>query len=208
MKKVSAFLLFLIALFAISGLAAASDAAYRHATQVTDVTKPYEAEEWIISPDEEGQDDQTVGNVPECDMSGIIACNDADFLRVDILLNHGITYKWAVWYSLKLEYADMSEYFTYYSDTRELVYEKEKEGKIVETKVLTADNSADWAGITSSGETEDSDVYFIIKKTEHIGGAKGDKYFVTCRFMSGYFAADEKSEIGDETGAVDLEFIY
>lgn len=200
--------LIVILLLSLSNLALASGAPYRYATKVDDTYKPYEPDGWVISPDEEDKGDQTVSNAAECDIRGVISCYDEDYLRIDILLNNPISFKWDVFYAVKLEYTDMNEYFTYYPADKELVYEKEKNGKIVETKTLTKNNSDDVAGVTNSDEADNSDVYFILNKVNHVNGKKGDTYFLTCKFLSGYITGDNKQKTADTTSEVDLEFGY
>ena len=65
----------------------------------------------------------------------------------------------------------MNEYYTYYVDSEELVYEKEKNGKITQRKTLTKKNSKDIAGVTDSNDLDNADVYFIINK-KTISGAR------------------------------------
>ena len=85
-----------------------------------DVFKPYTPDEWIVSDTEEARGDQTTDQVLETDIKGVIACYDRDYLRVDILLNNSVTYKWQVFYAIKFEYTDLIEYYTYYPDTEEM----------------------------------------------------------------------------------------
>lgn len=198
-----------ICIFATSaGIIQAEDLPRPYATEVTDVFEPYTAEEWIVSPEDESTGDEKVDNAPECDISGVIACYDGDYLRFDILLNSGISYDWAVWYAVKLVYDDMTEYFTYFTDTEKLVYEKVVNGEIVKSKVLAKNDSDDFAGVVDSGDGQDDDVYFIINKAEHIGGEKGNLYFIPCSFLSGYVDADNKLHIADETMPVEMLFTY
>jgi hypothetical protein len=208
MKKGLALLLILVCLLAVAGIVNASDTPRRNATQVDDVYEPYTADEWIVSPDEESSGDQDAENAIETDIKGVIACYDDDYLRVDILLNNSISFDWATFYAIKFEYDDMNEYYTYYTDTKKLVYEKEKGNKIVKTKTLVAADSDDTAGVSDSGEEKDDDVYFIINKKDHIGGEKGKRYFLTCYFYSGYLTSSDKIHIADKTIPVDLEFEY
>ena len=208
MKKSLIFVFILVALISTSIMVNASGAPRRSSTSVTDVFEPYTPEEMIVSTDEEPIKDQAVKNAPECDISSVISCYDNDYLRVDILLNKSISFKWDILYAIKLEYDDMNEYFIYYTDSQKLVYEVEKNGMITKTKTLTADNSKDTAGVTNSGKMKNSDVYFIIEKKAHIDGESGKKYYLTCKFLSGFIDKKGKIQIADETIPVDLEFIY
>ncbi len=96
----------------------------------------------------------------------------------------------------------------YYTATKELVYKEEIAGKITKTKTLTRDNSYDAAGVTSSGDKENSDVYFILNKRDHIAGEKGKKYYLVCTFLSGYISNDAKEKTADQTIPVELDFTY
>ncbi|MFH1198110.1 MAG: hypothetical protein V1720_20580 [bacterium] len=180
----------------------------RNSTPVNDVSKPYTANEWIISPDEESIGDEDAGQAIECDIKGVISCYDNDYLRVDILLNNSISFEWKTLYAIKLEYDNMSEYYTYYTETKKMVYEKEENGEITKTTVLSMDDSKDVAGVSDSGEDLNSDVYFIINKEAHIGGEKGNRYFLTCKFFSGYLTTSDELHIADETKFIELEFEY
>ena len=211
MKKILTLVLVLTCLLATSGMVLASsksDPPRRDATEVDDVFEPYTADDWIVSPDEESTGDEDVNNAEECDIRGVIACYDDDYIRVDILLENSITYDWAVWYAIKLEYEGMNEYYTYYTDTEKLVYEKEKGGKIVKTKTLAKADSNDVAGVSDSGDGENDDVYFIINKEDHIGGDEGKRYFLTCEFLSGYLSKTDKIVVADETIPVEMEFEF
>jgi hypothetical protein len=208
MKRIFGGLLIVVLLVPTLFLVNASGAPRRDATQVDDVFKPYTADDWVVSPDEEPTGDQTTENAVECDIRGVIACYDDDYLRVDILLENGVTFDWDVWYAIKLEYDDMNEYYTYYSDSKKLIYEKEKNGKIVKTVNLTSNKSDDTAGITDSEGVKNSDVYFIINKKDHIGGEKGKRYYLTCDFMSGYVSKQDKLKVADDTITVDMYFEF
>lgn len=139
---------------------------------------------------------------------GVIACYDNDYLRIDILLNNSITFDWKTLYAVKIEYGDTNEYFTYYTDSEKLVYEKEENGKIVKTKTLAKADSNDVAGVTDSGEQENDVIYFIINKEDHIGGEKGKRYYLTCSFFSGYVTKSDEIKIADKTISVEMEFKY
>lgn len=178
----------------------------RDATKVTDVFEPYTADEWIVSPDEEPAGDQEVDNAPECDIKGVIACYDKDYLRVDILLKNSITFKWDLCYRIKVEYDTLVEYFTYYTASKKFVYDKERDGKIVTTKTLTKDNSKDSAGVTNSGDGKNDDIYFIMNKNDHIGGKKGERYYLTTYFSACYIDKKGKLNVADETIPVKVEF--
>src|SRR4030042_4058376 len=199
MKKITTLLLVLICFSAAVNIIYADDPPRRNATKVDDVFSPYTADEWIVSPEEEPTEDEDVSNAAECDIYGVIACYDDEYLRVDIILNNSISYDWLTVYAIKLEYSSMSEYYTYHTDSDELIYEKEKKGKITETKVLTEEESNDFAGVSGSGYEEDDDVYFIISKKNHISGEKGNRYYLTCRFYSGFINNDDELNIADQT---------
>ncbi len=186
----------------------AEDAQQRIAMEVDDVFEPYDADEWVIGPDEEEIDDQVAADLPETDIYGVIACYDEDYLRVDILLNSAVTFETSTFFCVKFEYEGMNEYYTYYVDSEKLIFEKEKGGRIVENKVLSSKDGNDLAGVTDSADLENADVYFIINKESHIGGTKGKKYFLTCTFYSGYITTEDKLQISDETIDVDLQFTY
>lgn len=181
----------------------------RSTTVVDDVFEPYTADEWIVAPDdEEPADDQETGDYPACDIYAIISCCDDTYLRIDILTNYVIDPGDPLFYAIRVEYDTMNEYYTWYTDTEKLVYEKEKGGKIVQTKVLARDDSDDLAGITDAPDLDDADVYFIINKEDHIGGVKGTQYYLTCSFYSGYVVDGKKLVIADETIPVDLKFTF
>jgi hypothetical protein len=199
------FLLFFILPFSYVN---ASGAAHRNATEVDDVFKPYTADEWIVSPAEEPTKDQKVNNAPECDISGVIACYDNDYLRIDILLHNEIFFNLDTLYSVKVEYESMNEYYTYYPASDKLVYEKEENGKITERRTLTKNNSRDVAGVSDSSNLKNADVYFIINKEDHIGGDKGNRYYLTCTFFSGFISNSGDFNIADDTMVADVEFEY
>jgi hypothetical protein len=201
-------LLTVVFFFAITDTSNAGGNPRRNATSVDDVSQPYTAGEWIVSPDEESIGDEDAGNAVECDIKAVIACYDYDYLRVDILLNNPISFEWKTLYAIKLEYDVMNEYYTYYTETKKLIYEKEVNGEITKTTVLSMDDSKDIAGVSSSGDAENSDVYFIINKAAHIGGEKGNRYFLTCKFFSGYLTTEDELHIADETKFIELEFEY
>lgn len=183
-----------------------SDRPYRNATAVNDVNEPYTADDWIISPDEEPAGDELVSNAPECDIKGVIACYDQDFLRLDILLNHSVTYDFVVWYAVEFEYEDMNEYYTYYPLSKTLIYEKEVDGKITETTELSKTKTDDWAGVTDSSDQKNDDIYIIISKESHMSGNKGKHYFLTTYVMAGYVDKKDKMKVADDTIKVDLDF--
>ncbi len=176
----------------------------RNSKEVTDVSRPYKAD-WIVSPEEESEGDHKVSNAPECDIKGVLSCYDKDKLRVDILLYKPISYNFKVWYAIKFEYSDMTEYYTYYPVSCDLVYEKEIDGEIVDTQSLKEDE-VDYAGVTDSGGEKNTDVYIIIDKDKHIAGDKGKKYFLTTTFYSGFLDEKDKMYIADETLDVNLYF--
>lgn len=198
----------LFTLFTILTINVYSQNARRNSTSVDDVYNPYTADEWIISPNEEpyGSDDEY--DIAECDIYGIISCYDENYLRVDVLLNNSISYDWKTVYAIKLEYEGLNEYYTYHTDEKQLIYEKEVDGKIVKTEKITTENGKDLAGISNSGDKDDSDIYFIINKRKHIGGEKGKRYYLTCVFFSGYMSVDDELVIADQTIPVELEFEF
>lgn len=208
MRKFLTIILFLACLTTAAETVFAADPPRRNATNVDDVFQPYTAKEWIVSPDEEPLEDQSVTNAHECDIYAVIACNDPDYLRVDILLENEISFKWDIFYAVKFEYTTMNEFYTYFVDSEKLIYEKEQNGKIVQTKILTEENSRDKAGLTESGDLKNSDIYFIIDKKAHINGEIGKRYFLTCTFYSGYINENGQLRIADETIKVNLEFEY
>jgi len=226
MKKILALLLVLVCLVTLTSMVCAADnsvysdnrdnsdnnsnseTSHRNATKVDDVFKPYTAD-WIVSPEEDPVSKNT-GDVAEADIKGVIACYDNDHLRVDILLNNSISFKWATFYAIKFEYDDINEYYTYYTDTQKLIYKQEKDNKIVKTKTydMNTSGSKDTAGVSDSGDKKDADVFFIINKTDHIGGEKGKRYFLTSHFYSGYLTKKNDIYIADETQPTELEFEY
>lgn len=205
MKKLGFLLLPLLLLLYVPAVFGAEELPYRYATEVNDVTKPYSADEWIISPDDEPVGDQEVSNAPECDIQGVIACYDKEYLRIDILLSNPISYDFVVWYAVKFEYQDMSEYYTYYPLTKTLIYEKEVDGVVVDTQELSKVETQDWAGVTGSSQ-DNADVYIIINKDSHMSGDIGKKYFLTTYVMAGYIDNQDKMQLADETIRVDMAF--
>lgn len=178
----------------------------RYALKVADVVEAYDPD-WIVSPYEEPKGDHSVSNAPECDIRGVIACYDSNQLRVDILLHNPVKRKVEVWYAVKFEYADnLNEYFTYYPGDNTFIYEKEKNGEIVSKKTLDVSNDSDFAGVTSSGGVNDTDIYIIIDKDEHIGGSRGKQYYLTTTFYSGYIDKKDTMQVADKTIPVDLYF--
>jgi hypothetical protein len=208
MKKILILVLVLVCFLAITGLVDASGAPRRNSTKVDDVFKPYSADGWIISPDDEPINDQQVTNAPECDLEGVISCYDDRYLRVDILLHTGVSFLWDTLYGIRLEYDSMNEYYIYDTASGKLIYKKEKNGKIVETTDLTKDSAGDTAGITSSGNIDNSDIYLIINKANHISGKKGNRYFLTSYFYSEFYNEKGDLKLADDTIDVDLEFEY
>lgn len=197
--------------FLLAASAAYTDKKYvkhplRIADQVQDVTKPYQPSGWIISTVDESEGDQAVDNAPETDIRGVTACYDDAFIRVDMHLYNPIQYKLRLFYAVKIEYTDMAEYFTYYPDSKEFVYEKEEDGKITETEQLESNEEGDQAGVTSSGDDDDSLVFLIFNKKDHVEGEAGKKYFISTKYFAGYVDKDDKMHIADETVVVDLQF--
>ncbi|MEW6196842.1 MAG: hypothetical protein AB1521_16970 [Bacteroidota bacterium] len=208
MKKTLYLFLPLLLILVTAEICYPQNAARRMSTKVSDVFEPYTADDWIISPNEEpnGPDDEY--DPEECDIYGVISCYDNNHLRVDILLTNNISFDWLTVYAIKLEYEGMNEYYTYHTDSKELIYEKEVDGKIVKTERISSENGKDVAGVSNSGEKDNADVYFIINKDKHIGGEKGKRYYLTCKFFSGYMSTDNELTIADETIPVELEFEF
>jgi hypothetical protein len=207
MKRNLTLLLVLICILATIRIAYAADIPRRNSTEVSDAFKSYTPDKWIISEDEESLGDQDAQNAVETDIDGVMSCYDDDYLRFDIILVNPISFKWATWYAVKLEYEGMNEYYKYYTDTNKLIYEKEQNGKIVKTETLSMADTKDFAGVTEDNDNND-DVYFVINKAKHIGGEKGKRYFLTCTFLSGYLTAKNDLHVSDDTMVVDVEFKY
>ena len=206
-KVIVVWLLAITLLVSIAGISLAADIPRRSATVVSDVSDPYTADDWLISPSEEPAGDQRVSNALECDIKGAIACYDDKRLRVDIFLNNSITYKWDVFYSVRFEYDDgYVEYYTYYPVDKKMVFEAEDHGKITKRQTLDTTKSDDYAGVTSTGEMKDDDVYLIIDKDKHIDGVKGKSYYFTTSFSSGYIDKNDTEHIADET--IDVEMLF
>ena len=206
-KSVGYLALLLVFVLLVGSVGLAASNPQREAKKVHNVSDPYTPDDWVIESSEKLDRDPNVTNVLECDINGVIACYDKKFLRVDILLNNSITYKWKVFYSVKFEYDSSTEYYTYYPDTKEMVYEEMRNGKIVTSKVLDTTKSEDRAGVTNSGDIKNSDVYLIINKNEHIAGTKGKRYYLTTSFSSGYLDKQNKLHTVDETIDVDMYFV-
>lgn len=206
MKK-TLFCSVLILMIALTNTCFAEKLPERYATLVSDVTKPYTANEWIVSPDEEPFGDQNTSEVLESDIRAVIACYDEDYLRVDILLHNSVTYKWDNFYGIELVYDNLIEYYTYYPDTKELVYSVERNGQIEKRQILDINKSDDRAGITSSREVKNDNIYFIINKNKHLVGEVGKTYYLTTCFISGYVDINNKLVITDETMDVNLYFV-
>ncbi len=208
MKKTMYLFLPLLLILVTAAISYPQDIARLSSTKVSDVYEPYTADEWIVSPNEEpyGSDDKY--DPKECDIYGVISCYDNNYLRVDILLTNSISFDWLTVYAIKLEYEGMNEYYTYHTDSKELIYEKEVDGKIVKTESISSVNGKDVAGVSNSGDNDDADVYFIINKDKHIGGEKGKRYYLTCKFFSGYMSVDDELTIADQTIPVELEFEF
>lgn len=178
----------------------------RNSTSVEDVFDPYSADNWIVSPDEETEGDEQSSNAPETDISSVISCYDDQYLRVDILLAHPVSFKQDTCFAVKFEYAGKNEYYTYYPLSKKLVYEVEKNSSVSKTKVLTRSNSKNIAGICDSGDEKNNDVYFFLDKSEHINGEKGKRYYLTTTCFSGFINTSDKLMISDKTITVDLVF--
>jgi hypothetical protein len=180
----------------------------RQSTAVDDVFEPYTSEEWIISPDDEEIENPNTDGISEYDIDGVISCYDEDYLRFDILLYDSISYEYDSFYALKIDYGTLTEFYTYYTLSGKLIYEKQKNGAITERKNLTGTDSDDCAGIASSGLYPDDDIYFILNKEDHIKGEKEKRYYVTLTCYSGYLKDEKSLQITDDTDAVDVEFQF
>jgi hypothetical protein len=209
MRKTAVFLIAALTLMSLAAALGAQTPPKKRATPLSDVFKVYEADEWIVSPDgEEELGDANDAGMGELDIYGLIACYDEDYLRVDILTDEGVDEYNETFFAIKLDYTVMAEYFTYFPSTKNLVYEKEKEGKIVERKTLDPESSGDLAGVTDSSDVGDADIYFIIDKARHIGGVKETTYYLTCTSFSGYVTEEDALYIADQTDPVDLQFVF
>lgn len=206
-KSINAFFAFVI-LLSVSNIIHAQNVVHRTATYVYNTHDTYNPENWIISPTEESGDYYSQYGLEECEINSVTACYDNEYLRVDIVLNSDVTYKWKTLYAIQVEYSDMTEYYIYYTDDKQLIYVKEVDGRVVKTEDLTFENSKDIAGVTSWGERQHSDIYFIINKDLHIGGEEGKRYYLTCSFYSGYVDVDDKTTTADVTMPVEIEFEF
>lgn len=195
-------------LFFVINMIHAQNIVHRTATYVYSTHDTYNPDQWIISPAEESNDYYNQYGLEECEITSVTACYDDEYFRVDIVLNSDVTYKWKTLYAIQVEYSDMTEYYIYYTDDKQLIYVKEENGRIVKTEDLTFDNSKDIAGVTSWGDKQYSDIYFIINKDLHIGGEKGERYYLTCSFYSGYIDVDGKTTTADVTIPVEIEFEF
>lgn len=207
MKKIFLGSLILIMVMILGTNCFAATIPDRYATKVNNVNQPYSPDDWIVSPTEEPAGDQTAPNALETDIKGVISCYDANYLRVDILLNNSVSNKWKVYYSIKFEYDNLNEYYTYYPDSEELVYEHEVNGKITKSITLDTKKSDDYAGVTSSGSMKNNDIYFIINKNNHLEGQTGKTYYLTTSFESVYVDTKGNLVTSDDTIDVDLYFV-
>lgn len=205
MKYRRLFFILIAFILAIPAIALPATAPKKDADEVSNVYESYTASDWVISPDDELVTQVKVGNAPECDIQGAIACFDKDYLRADILLQSPISFDVKVWYAVKFEYSDMVEYYTFYPVSKDFIYEKEENGKVTET-INLKDNKEDSCGVTSSGTNQNSDVYLIISKEKHIAGDAGSRYYLTTSFYSGYIDNDGKMKIADMTKTIRLYF--
>ena len=208
MLKKGLYLLLTVMTVLSFSFAFAGDNPRRNSTPVDDVFDPYTADEWVVSTDEEKEGDAQNSNTPETDISSVISCYDDQYLRVDILLAHPVSFKYATLYGVKFEYAGKNEFYTYYTDTKKLIYEEEKNGTVTKTRELTRKNSKNIAGVCDSADEKNNDVYFFLDKSEHINGEKGKRYFLTTTCFSGYLNANGKIKVADKTISVDLVFGY
>lgn len=200
--------IFLVVLFAILAINSSFTYAYtprRSATRVHNVFSSYTADDWIVSPDEEGFDDQDVSNAPECDIKSVIACYDEEYLRIDITLYNPISYDMKVAYGVILGYKYVDEYYFYYPHSDEFIYCMSEDNEITEYESLS-NNQYDYAGVTSNDNNKNTSVYIIINKDKHFDGKKGNSYYLTCNFYSGYIDLNDNFRIADETIEVELEY--
>ncbi|MEC9488256.1 MAG: hypothetical protein UMV23_02080 [Halanaerobium sp.] len=180
----------------------------RFSTPVDDVFQGYVADEWIIAPYEEPKGDQLVTNAPECDIKSVISCFDQDYLRMDIMLHNPVSFDLQVAYGMILVYTNVDEYYIYYPHSNQFIFSKfDKSGKILDYRVLD-ENSLDSAGVTNSGSVYNVNIYFIINKYKHIGGVKGENYYLTCNFFSGFIDLNGDFVIADETIPVEVEYTF
>lgn len=176
----------------------------RQAVEVDDVFSPYMGE-WMVSSKEEQIGDQKVSNAPECDIKGIISCYDNEYFRVDILLNNPVSYQWEVWYGIVLEYTNVTEYYAYCPTSKQFMYTTEVDG-VSSEKFDLEPSDKHMAGVTKSSDADNSDIYFILNKAEHLVGEKGNRYYVTAYFFSGFIDEEGELQLADETIPIDLEF--
>ena len=208
MKAKSAVLLFVVCIMTNYVLVLGGEPPRRNATKVKDADKPYSADIWLVSPDEEPIGDEEVSNAPECDIKGILGAYDDDLIRVDIILENPVSFDWLTVYAILIKYTNQSECYTYHTDTKELIYEKLVDGEVVETKTLNElPDTQDKAGVTSYDGQANRDIYFIISK-DHIAGKEGNRYFLTCSFFSGFLDDAGEINIADQTITVEMEFEY
>ena len=179
----------------------------RYSFRVDDVYDAYSPDDWIISPKEEPVGDNKSSIVAECDIRGVISCYDANSLRVDILLENPISYKYRVFYAVEFEYdKNDKEYYTYYPDNGDFIYELEENGVITEKRELSREDG-DYAAVTNSGDEDNTDVLIVTDKDSHISGEVGATYYLTTKFYAGYIDKKDKMFIADQTIPVKLFFV-
>lgn len=205
MKK--AYIIILALLIASALFAQKNFLPSRYSFQVDDVYEAYAPDDWIISPKEEPVGDNKSSQVAECDIRGIISCYDADDLRVDMLLENPISYSYRVFYAVEFEYTkNDKEYYTYYPDNGDFIYELEENGVITKKEALSRDDG-DYATVTNSGDEDNTDVLIVINKDSHISGEIGSTYYLTTKFYAGYIDKNDKMFIADQTIPVKLFFV-
>ena len=178
-----------------------------YARNVSDVNEPY-SDAWIINLSEEPAGDEAVDNAPECDIAGAMSCYDDDRLRVDIILNHPISWELDTWYGVEFWYSNMTEYYIYFPTTEEFILlVMDEYDNIVDDYQLTNDLSGDFATVTSYDGVEDKSVVIIIDKDKHMTGTKGELYYLETSVASGFFDMEGEFQIADETIYVDLYFV-
>lgn len=199
--KIKFIVLFLCVVLVIPAFGAKAKVPKRYSVEVDNVHDAYEGD-WVVSPDEKS-DTANLGGYAECEIQGTISSFDADSIRVDILLNSAIKKKSDVMFAVKFVYeGGMEEWYTYYPNSDEFIYEKLVNGKTTKTTTLNNEEGDDEAFVTSSGK----DVAIIINKDKHIGGESGNQLYLTTYFCSGYVDKKGKLQIADDTIDVNLYF--
>lgn len=199
--------LFILLLF-IPAFLSAQDVPARDALEVKSVLEPYDPEVWIVSEREEPKGDNQVKDAPECDIRGITACYDGEWLRFDIILHSPVTGKLPTVYGIKLEYSEgYVEYFICRPDAGELYFITEQDGETQSSELLDEDSeSGDFAELTSYGGKANAVVVIVINKDYHLGGDEGDRIYLTCSFETGKFDENDEVISADGTDIVDVYF--